>query len=66
QGWNDFGRMDWGGPCPPRGVHRYFFRLYALDEGLDLRPGVKRGELEAAMEGHILAEAMIMGRYKKF
>jgi Raf kinase inhibitor-like YbhB/YbcL family protein len=64
QGQNDFRKIGYGGPCPPRGpVHRYYFRLYALDAKLDLRAGVKRGELERAMTGHILAQAEVMGRY---
>ena len=63
QGRNDFGRLGYGGPCPPGGTHRYFFRLYALDVRLDLPPGARRGELMRAMRGHVLAEAELMGRY---
>lgn len=66
QGKNDFGRIGYGGPCPPRGpAHRYFFKLYALDKKLDLRPGARKPELLKAMEGHILAEAVLMGKYKR-
>lgn len=64
QGKNDFGRIGYGGPCPPRGpAHRYFFKLYALDRELDLSPGMTKASLLKAMEGHILARAELMGRY---
>jgi Raf kinase inhibitor-like YbhB/YbcL family protein len=64
QGRNDFRRIGYGGPCPPPGnPHRYFFKLYALDSQLELGPGVTKAELEAAMEGHILAEAQLMGTF---
>jgi hypothetical protein len=66
QGTNDFSRTGYGGPCPPPGKpHRYFIRLYALDAKLDLRPAARRQELEAAMKGHILAQAELMGRYQR-
>ncbi len=66
QGKNDFRRIGYGGPCPPPGpAHRYFFKLYALDSKLDLRPGATKSELLKAMEGHILAEAHLMGKYKR-
>jgi Raf kinase inhibitor-like YbhB/YbcL family protein len=66
QGRNGFGNFGYGGPCPPRGpAHRYFFRLYALDRKLDLAPGASRGELDKAMKGHVLAQAELMGRYKR-
>ncbi|HON05800.1 MAG TPA: YbhB/YbcL family Raf kinase inhibitor-like protein [Candidatus Ratteibacteria bacterium] len=65
QGWNDFRKVSYGGPCPPSGTHRYFFRAYALDTMLNLKEGVKRQELEKAMQGHILAQAEIIGLYKK-
>jgi Raf kinase inhibitor-like YbhB/YbcL family protein len=66
QGRNGFGRVAYGGPCPPSGTHRYFFRLYALDDDLaDLRAGASRQELDKAMHGHILAEAQLMGRYER-
>lgn len=65
QGRNDFGRNDYGGPCPPSGTHRYFFKIYALDTLLDLPEGVRKSEVEKAMEGHILEKAEIIGLYKK-
>lgn len=64
QGKNDFGRLGYGGPCPPRGkAHRYFFKLYALDNMLDLKEGATKARLLQAMEGHILAQGEWMGRY---
>ena len=64
QGRNDFGKVGYGGPCPPPGKpHRYFFRLFALDNALDVKPGASRGELERALQGHILARGELMGRY---
>ena len=66
QGRNDFGRIGYGGPCPPRGLlHRYFFKLYALDTRLDLKAGVRKQDVEKTMEGHIQAEARLMGRYSR-
>lgn len=66
QGINDFGRTGYGGPCPPRGSsHRYYFKLYALDTRLELKIGTKKGQLEATMLGHILAQAQLMGRYQR-
>jgi Raf kinase inhibitor-like YbhB/YbcL family protein len=64
QGQNDFRRIGYGGPCPPRGrPHRYFFKLYALDTTLDLAPGANKKQLLTAMQDHVLAEAELMGRY---
>jgi Raf kinase inhibitor-like YbhB/YbcL family protein len=64
QGYNDFKRIGYGGPCPPPGKpHRYFFRLYAMDSNLDVKAGVGRKELERAMKGHVLAQAELMGKY---
>jgi Raf kinase inhibitor-like YbhB/YbcL family protein len=64
QGKNDFGKLGYGGPAPPRGKpHRYFFKLYALDRAIDLAPGVTKEQLETAMKGHILAEGQLMGKY---
>ncbi|MCS7166104.1 MAG: YbhB/YbcL family Raf kinase inhibitor-like protein [Gemmatales bacterium] len=64
QGRNDFGRIGYGGPSPPRGKpHRYFFRLYALDTTLGLPPGASRDMLLKAMQGHILEQAELMGTY---
>jgi hypothetical protein len=66
QGINDFSRTGYSGPCPPPGKpHRYFIRLYALDTILNLRPGARRKELDAAMQGHILAQAELMGRFQR-
>jgi Raf kinase inhibitor-like YbhB/YbcL family protein len=66
QGLNDGGDIGYGGPCPPAGrPHRYFFRLHALDTPLNLAPGVNRSDLEAAMEGHVLARAVTMGTYQR-
>lgn len=66
QGKNGWGRIGYGGPCPPRGKpHRYFFKLYALDALLDLKPGANKNQLLKAMEGHILAEAELMGLYSR-
>ncbi len=63
-GKNDFGRLGYGGPCPPRGSnHRYFFKLYALDVVLGLPSGATKADVEAAMAGHILAQGQLMGRY---
>ncbi|MCC6728984.1 MAG: YbhB/YbcL family Raf kinase inhibitor-like protein [Chthonomonadales bacterium] len=64
QGVNDFGKVSYGGPCPPPGdPHRYHFRLYALDEALSLRPGASRAELDGAMRGHVLAQGELIGTY---
>jgi Raf kinase inhibitor-like YbhB/YbcL family protein len=64
QGKNDFKRIGYGGPCPPPGKpHRYFFKVYALDAELDLKAGSARPDLERAMKGHVLAEALVMGKY---
>lgn len=65
QGINDFGRIGYGGPCPPGGTHRYFFRLFALDRLLDLPPGVSKEQLLQAIDGHILADAGIVGNYTR-
>jgi Raf kinase inhibitor-like YbhB/YbcL family protein len=64
QGTNDFGRIGYGGPSPPRGKpHRYFFKLYALDAMLPLAEGATKQQLEAAMKRHVLAHAQLMGTY---
>ena len=66
QGLNDFKHLGYGGPCPPPGKpHRYFFKLYALDANLDLKPGATKKDVEAAMGKHILAQAQLMGTYKR-
>lgn len=65
QGKNDFGNIGYGGPCPPGGTHRYFFKLYALDAMLSLQPGCTKAQLLEAMKGHILLETQLMGTYKR-
>ena len=65
QGTNSWGRIGYGGPCPPRGQHRYFFKLYALDTGLSLGSKATKPDLLKAMEGHILAQAELMGVYRR-
>jgi Raf kinase inhibitor-like YbhB/YbcL family protein len=65
QGNNDWPRIGYGGPCPPSGTHRYFFKLYALDTILDLRPGATKAQLLKAMQGHVLAEATLIGKYRR-
>ncbi len=65
EGVNDWKRTGWGGPCPPIGRHRYFFRLYALDAALGDLGAPGRAALDRAMRGHVLAEAAVMGTYRK-
>jgi hypothetical protein len=66
QGRNDFKRIGYGGPCPPPGKpHRYFFRLYALDAKLDVKPGASRNELEPALRRHILSQTELIGVYRR-
>ena len=65
QGINDFRRIGYGGPCPPSGTHRYFFKLYALDTMLDLPASTTKQDLEKGMQGHTLAQAELMGRYRR-
>lgn len=64
-GMTDFGRVGYGGPCPPSGTHRYYFKLYALALRLDLAPGATKRQVEQAMQGHILAQAQLMGTYRR-
>ncbi len=64
-GNNSWNRTGYGGPCPPGGTHRYFFKLYALDTILDLPAGTAKAALEAAMEGHILGQVELMGTYTR-
>jgi len=64
-GRNSWGRLGYGGPCPPSGTHRYVFRLYALDTTLDLDAGADKQELLRSMEGHILAKGELIGRYQR-
>jgi len=65
QGMNDFGKPEYGGPCPPSGTDRYYFKLYALDSGLQLPEGSTKDELLSAMEGHVLGKTELVGRYRK-
>ncbi len=65
QGTTDFRRIGYGGPCPPSGTHRYFFKLYALDTSLDLPSSATQKDLEKAMQGHILVQAELMGKYRR-
>lgn len=64
-GQNSWRRLGYGGPCPPSGTHRYFFKLYALDTNLGLASGVSKAQLLEAMEGHILGQAELMGTYSR-
>jgi Raf kinase inhibitor-like YbhB/YbcL family protein len=64
-GTNSWGRMGYGGPCPPAGTHRYFLKLYALDAKLNLTSGSTAEGLTDAMKGHVLGEATLMGRYSR-
>jgi len=64
-GTNDFRKLPYGGPCPPGGTHRYFFKVYALDTLLALKEGATKAELLKAMEGHDLAQGQLMGKYKR-
>ncbi len=65
QGISDFRRPGYGGPCPPSGTHRYYFKLYALDTVLDLPHSTDKNALEQAMKGHVLAQARYMGTYSR-
>ncbi|MBI4782422.1 MAG: YbhB/YbcL family Raf kinase inhibitor-like protein [Oscillatoriophycideae cyanobacterium NC_groundwater_1537_Pr4_S-0.65um_50_18] len=65
QGKSSFGKYGYGGPCPPSGTHRYLFKLYALDQILDLPPGTTQTDLVEAMQGHVLAEAKLTGKYAR-
>jgi Raf kinase inhibitor-like YbhB/YbcL family protein len=65
QGTNDFRKIGYGGPCPPGGTHRYYFKLYAIDSELDLNAGATKKEVLREIEGHILAEGQLMGRYSR-
>jgi len=65
KGKTNFGRLGYGGPCPPSGTHRYFFKLYALDTILNLKEGSSKKDLENAMQGHIIEKTELMGTYKR-
>lgn len=64
-GTNDFGKTAYGGPCPPFGTHRYYFKVYALDTVLDLPQGSNRSQLEKAIMGHVLDSGTLMGKFSK-
>lgn len=65
QGVNDFKRLGYGGPCPPTGTHRYYFKLFAVDKRLKLKPGAHKEEIMKAIKGHVLEESTLMGKYHK-
>ncbi len=65
QGTNDFKKIGYGGPCPPSGVHRYFFKLYALDIETSLKPGATKDELLKTIENHVVAQGELIGKYKR-
>ncbi len=65
QGTNDFGKTGYGGPCPPSGTHRYYFKLYAVDTLLKIEPGAFKKDILKMIDKHILAEGRLMGRYKR-
>src|SRR5882762_2072652 len=65
QGTNDFKKIGYGGPCPPSGTHRYYFKLYALNAETSLKPGATKEQLQQAMAGNIIAQGQLLGRYKR-
>jgi Raf kinase inhibitor-like YbhB/YbcL family protein len=65
QGTSDFRSVGYGGPCPPSGTHRYFFKLYALDTTVTLPPSATKKDLEKVMQGQILQQAELMGKYTR-
>jgi len=64
-GTNSFGRLEYGGPAPPSGTHRYFFKIYALDTKLNLEQGAEKPEIESAMQNHILEKTELVGVYSR-
>ena len=64
QGKNDFEKIGYGGPCPPSGTHRYYFKIYAIDMDLPLKAGATKADVEKAMAGHVVAQAQLMGTYR--
>ncbi|MBW8000934.1 MAG: YbhB/YbcL family Raf kinase inhibitor-like protein [Planctomycetes bacterium] len=65
QGVTDFGKTGYGGPCPPSGTHRYYFKIYALDKKIDVVIVLDKDELLKQMQGHIIAQGQLMGKYKR-
>ena len=65
EGMNDFRKHSYGGPCPPSGTHRYFFKVYALDTKLDLAPNSRKQDVERSMKGHVLAQGQLVGLYSR-
>lgn len=65
QGFSDFRRNGWGGPCPPNGEHRYFFKLYAINKTLDLPEGASKSKVENAIKGHVIEQVQLIGLYKR-
>jgi Raf kinase inhibitor-like YbhB/YbcL family protein len=65
QGTNDFRKIGYGGPCPPGGTHRYYFKIYSLDTDLNLEAGATKTQLLQAMKGHVLGEGQLMGKYRR-
>ena len=65
QGKNDFGKIGYGGPCPPSGTHRYFFKLYAVDAELPLKAGATWAELDKALDDHVVGQGQLMGTYQR-
>lgn len=65
QGMNDFGKNNYGGPCPPSGTHRYYFKIYALDDLLNIKPSSNKKDLERAMSEHIVAFGELVGKYSR-
>jgi len=64
-GNNSWGKSEYGGPCPPSGTHRYFFKLYAVDTRLSLQSGASKGQVLGALDGHILAQAELLGTFSR-
>lgn len=65
QGSNSWPKIGYGSPCPPSGIHRYYFKLYALDTVLNIKPGATKTQVLQSMKGHVLAEVQLMGKYKR-
>jgi hypothetical protein len=65
QGTNDFRKLEYGGPCPPSGKHRYYFKLFALNKEVGLEEGKRKAEVEQAMQGHIITQSELIGTYAR-